>query len=120
MTNDRIAGLGHQVKGAAKAEFGKLIGDEKMKVDGAAEQEAGRAQGAAARSDEPILGMDQDRIAGIGHQMAGAMKEGFGKLIGNPTMAASGVAERAAGKLQNAAGSLRDEQREAARPPENE
>ena len=41
MTNDRIAGIGHQLLGAAKAGAGKLLGDDKLKVDGTAEQAAG-------------------------------------------------------------------------------
>jgi uncharacterized protein YjbJ (UPF0337 family) len=117
MSNDRIEAISHQLKGAAKSGVGRLLGDDKLKSDGAAELAAGRAQAAAARSGEPIFGVDQGRIEGIGHQMVGAVREEFGKLIGNPAIEAKGSAERAAGKLQNAAGSERDERREAGQTP---
>ena len=56
--------------------------------------------------------MDADRIEGIAHQVKGALIQGFGALVGNPQLAADGVAERLAGKAQNAAGSARDLARE--------
>ena len=56
--------------------------------------------------------MDADRIKGIVHQVKGALIQGFGAIVGNPQLAADGVAERLAGKAQNAAGSARDLARE--------
>ncbi len=113
MSNDRIEAIGHQIKGAAKSGVGRLLVDDKLKSDGAAELAAGRAQAAAVSTEEPIFGVDQGRLEGIGHQLLGAVREEFGKLVGNPAIQAKGTAERAAGKLQNAAGRARDEQREA-------
>ena len=56
--------------------------------------------------------MESNRIEGIGHQVKGAVIEGLGKAIGDAKLAADGVAERLAGKAQNAAGSARDLARE--------
>jgi uncharacterized protein YjbJ (UPF0337 family) len=108
-----IGAIGHQLIGAAKSGAGKLLGDAKLMADGAAEQAAARTQGAAARANDPLMGMDRDRVDGIGHQLRGAVKEGFGKLVGDPIIEADGHAERASGKLQNIAGSARDERRDA-------
>lgn len=52
--------------------------------------------------------MDSDRIAGIGHQLKGAMVEGIGKALGDAKLEADGAAERRAGKLQNKTGSIKD------------
>jgi uncharacterized protein YjbJ (UPF0337 family) len=56
--------------------------------------------------------MDTDRLAGIGHQLKGVVKESVGKFIGDAKLQADGAAERAAGKAQNAVGSERDEKLE--------
>jgi uncharacterized protein YjbJ (UPF0337 family) len=53
--------------------------------------------------------MDTDRLEGIGHQIKGVFKENVGKIIGDAKLQADGAAERAAGKAQNAIGSVRDE-----------
>jgi uncharacterized protein YjbJ (UPF0337 family) len=52
--------------------------------------------------------MDKDRIEGIAHQLKGAVKQGFGKLLGDEKLQADGSAERAAGRAQDAIGSARD------------
>ena len=57
--------------------------------------------------------MDKDRIEGVGHQVKGAVKEGFGKLTGDTKTAAEGKAEKAAGKVQNAVGGAKDAVRDA-------
>ncbi len=111
MEMTRIEAIGRQVKGALKQSLGKVIGDAKLTADGAAE----RADGAAHNAGGPdrVAGIDTDRIMGVGRQFAGAMKQGYGNLTGNAGLTAEGTAELASGKAQNAAGSHRDEEREA-------
>jgi uncharacterized protein YjbJ (UPF0337 family) len=57
--------------------------------------------------------MDNDRAEGIGHQIKGAVKEGFGKLTGDKKTEAEGVAEKTGGKVQNAVGGAKDSVRDA-------
>jgi uncharacterized protein YjbJ (UPF0337 family) len=52
--------------------------------------------------------MDKDRAEGMGKQMKGAIKEGVGKVTGDAKTEASGKADKAEGKMQNAAGSVKD------------
>ena len=52
--------------------------------------------------------MDKDRVEGAAHQAKGAIKEGVGKLTGDKKTQAEGVAEKAAGKVQNTAGGAKD------------
>jgi uncharacterized protein YjbJ (UPF0337 family) len=52
--------------------------------------------------------MDKDRVEGIGHEIAGSVKQGVGKLTGDAKIEAEGAAEKAAGKVQNAVGGVRD------------
>jgi uncharacterized protein YjbJ (UPF0337 family) len=111
---NRMEGIGHQLKGTLKEGLGKIIGDAKLAADGAAEREVGETQNAASAANPLIdIGIDTDRIAGIGHQLKGALKERLGKLTGDLELAAAGVAEQGAGKAQNAVGSAGDEAREA-------
>jgi uncharacterized protein YjbJ (UPF0337 family) len=114
MDNTRIEGMGHQLKGAVKETVGKIIGDAKLVSDGAAERARGHAQ-TGAGGGPLIPGIDTDRIAGVGHQLKGAIKQGFGNLIGDAKLAADGSAERSLGKSKDAAGSARDEARRASR-----
>jgi uncharacterized protein YjbJ (UPF0337 family) len=114
MDNNRIEGIGHQVKGVLKEGLGKIIGDAKLTADGAAELAEGRALNVPGSEGESVIGIDTDRIAGVGHQLKGALKEGLGNLAGKPELVAEGTAERDAGKQQNATGSARDTAREAA------
>ena len=114
MDSNRLEGIGHQVKGVLKEGIGKIIGDAKLTADGAAERAAGQAQNVAAPEGESVIGIDTDRIAGVGHQLKGAVKEGLGNLAGKPELVAEGTAERDAGKQQNAVGGARDTAREAA------
>ena len=113
-SNRRIEGIGHQVKGVLKEGIGKIIGDAKLTADGAAERAAGEAQNVAGPEGASVIGIDTDRIAGVGHQLKGAVKEGLGNLAGKPELVAEGTAERDAGKQQNAVGGARDTAREAA------
>nr|WP_294552039.1 CsbD family protein [uncultured Rhodopila sp.] len=114
MDSNRLEGIGHQVKGVLKEGIGKIIGDAKLTADGAAERAAGEAQNVAGPEGASVIGIDTDRIAGVGHQLKGAVKEGLGNLAGKPELVAEGTAERDAGKQQNAVGGARDTAREAA------
>jgi uncharacterized protein YjbJ (UPF0337 family) len=111
MDKNHIEGIGHVVKGAMKESLGKIIGDAKLASDGSAERASGKEQYAAGA--DGLVGVDGDRIAGIGHQIKGALKEGLGNITGNPKLEAEGIAERGAGKAQNAAGGARDTARDA-------
>jgi uncharacterized protein YjbJ (UPF0337 family) len=113
MDKNRIEGIGHQIMGTFKEGLGKIIGDAKLTADGTAEKSVGEAQSAAAASGSQVMGIDADRIVGIGHQLKGAVRQGLGRVAGDPTLEQGGIAEREAGKIQNAAGSARDEAREA-------
>jgi len=52
--------------------------------------------------------MDTDRIKGMAHQAKGAVKEAAGKVTGDTKTEAEGKAEKVAGKVQNAAGGVKD------------
>jgi len=112
-TNKRIEGIGHQVKGAVMESLGVAIGDAKLAADGTAERAKGDALNAAGVDGGQLLGIDTDRLMGIGHQIKGALMQELGLLVGNPKLQADGVAERQAGKQQNVAGGDRDLAREA-------
>lgn len=118
MTKDRIEGIGHQIKGVFKETLGKFIGDSKLRHDGAEERKEGQTQSTAGSDPDQVAGIDTDRLVGIGRQIKGALTEGIGNLIGNPSLEESGRVERAAGKEQNAAGSARDEARDIVTPAE--
>ena len=113
MDNERIEGTGHQVKLTFKRAVGKTIGDAKLSADGAAERTCGEAQSAAALTGRQFRGIDADGIKGIAHQLEGALKEGIGNAISNPGLRQAGIAEREAGRVQNAAGGARDMARDA-------
>jgi uncharacterized protein YjbJ (UPF0337 family) len=113
MDNERLEGFGHQVKGALKQGLGKLLGDAKLTADGAAERTVGEAANPLGVDGARIFDVDADRVLGVGHQFKGALKQGLGSLVGNQKLKADGVAEASEGQTQNAAGSARDEEREA-------
>jgi uncharacterized protein YjbJ (UPF0337 family) len=52
--------------------------------------------------------MDKDRIAGSAKEIKGAAKAAVGKAIGDQKLESDGHVEKAAGKLQNAFGGLKD------------
>jgi uncharacterized protein YjbJ (UPF0337 family) len=112
-TNKRIEGIGHQVKGAVMESLGVAIGDAKLAADGTAERAKGDALNATDVGGDRLIGIDTDRIMGIGHQIKGALIQELGRLVGNPKLQADGVAERQAGKEQNVAGGDRDLARQA-------
>ena len=52
--------------------------------------------------------MDKDRIIGSAEQAKGAVKEAAGRVLGDKKLEADGNADKAAGKVQNAIGGLKD------------
>jgi len=52
--------------------------------------------------------MDKDRIKGSAEQTKGAVKEAVGKVVGDKKLESEGKADKAAGKVQNAVGGLKD------------
>jgi uncharacterized protein YjbJ (UPF0337 family) len=56
--------------------------------------------------------MDKDRIKGAAHEVKGSVKEAVGKVTGDKKTQAEGVAEKAAGKVQNAVGGAKDAMKE--------
>jgi uncharacterized protein YjbJ (UPF0337 family) len=52
--------------------------------------------------------MDKDRIKGSADQAKGAVKEGVGKIFGDTKLENEGKADKAAGKVENAVGGLKD------------
>jgi uncharacterized protein YjbJ (UPF0337 family) len=59
--------------------------------------------------------MDKDRIAGSAKQVAGAVKEAAGKVLGDDKLITEGKSEQVAGKVQNAVGGLKDTLKDALR-----
>ena len=52
--------------------------------------------------------MDKDRIDGSAQQAKGAVKEAAGKVLGDKKLETEGQTDKAAGKVQNAVGGLKD------------
>ena len=52
--------------------------------------------------------MDKDRIKGSAEQAKGAVKETVGKVFGDKKLETEGKTDKAAGKVQNAIGGLKD------------
>jgi uncharacterized protein YjbJ (UPF0337 family) len=52
--------------------------------------------------------MDKDRIEGSAEQVKGVVKETAGKVLGDKKLETEGKADKAAGKVQNAVGGLKD------------
>ncbi len=59
--------------------------------------------------------VDKDRVEGAARQVKGGVKETVGRVIGDSKTEAEGKAEKAAGRVQNAVGSAKDEVRERSR-----
>jgi uncharacterized protein YjbJ (UPF0337 family) len=55
--------------------------------------------------------MDKDRVAGSAKQVKGAVKDAVGKVTGDQKLQAEGKSDKAAGKIQNAVGGLKDTMR---------
>jgi uncharacterized protein YjbJ (UPF0337 family) len=54
------------------------------------------------------MAMDKDRIKGSAEQAKGAVKETVGKVFGDKKLETEGKTDKAAGKVQNAIGGLKD------------
>jgi uncharacterized protein YjbJ (UPF0337 family) len=52
--------------------------------------------------------MDNDRVAGTAKQAKGSVKEAIGKITGDTKAQVEGKAEKTGGKVQNAAGGVKD------------
>jgi uncharacterized protein YjbJ (UPF0337 family) len=52
--------------------------------------------------------MDKDRIEGSARQAKGAVKDTVGKVTGDSKLQGEGKADKAAGKIQNAVGGVKD------------
>jgi uncharacterized protein YjbJ (UPF0337 family) len=52
--------------------------------------------------------VDKDRISGSAEQAKGAVKEAAGKILGDKKLETEGKSDKAAGKVQNAVGGLKD------------
>ncbi len=52
--------------------------------------------------------MNKDRIEGMAKQAKGNIKETTGKVLGDAKLQAEGKADKAAGSVQNAIGSIKD------------
>jgi uncharacterized protein YjbJ (UPF0337 family) len=52
--------------------------------------------------------MDKDRIKGSAEQAKGTVKEAAGKIFGDKKLETEGKTDKAAGKVQNAIGGLKD------------
>jgi uncharacterized protein YjbJ (UPF0337 family) len=57
---------------------------------------------------ERIISMDKDRIKGSAEQAKGKVKEVAGKLTGDAKLEGEGKADKAAGKIRNAVGGIKD------------
>jgi uncharacterized protein YjbJ (UPF0337 family) len=57
--------------------------------------------------------MDKDRIKGSVEQAKGVLKEAVGKATGDAKLKVEGRNEKAAGKVQNAVGGVKDAMRDA-------
>ena len=55
-----------------------------------------------------IRDRDKDRIKGSVEQAKGSVKEVAGKVLGDKKLETDGTAEKAAGKMQNTIGGLKD------------
>jgi Uncharacterized protein conserved in bacteria len=52
--------------------------------------------------------MDKDRIEGSMKNVKGSLKEGVGKAIGDTKLETEGKMDKAAGKVQNSVGGMKD------------
>jgi uncharacterized protein YjbJ (UPF0337 family) len=52
--------------------------------------------------------MDKDRIAGVAKEIKGSVKETIGKAAGDAKLQSDGKSDKAAGKVRNAIGGLKD------------
>ena len=62
----------------------------------------------AKQTNNEDTAMDKDRIKGSAEQAKGAVKETVGKAFGDKKLETEGKTDKAAGKVQNAIGGLKD------------
>ena len=53
-TTDKIKGLANEAAGNVKQAVGKVVGSDKMKVEGAVQERTGEAQQAAGKAKESV------------------------------------------------------------------
>lgn len=82
MDNKRLEGLGHEIKGALENGRDKIAGDAKFIADASSERTAAEAVNSTDAHRASIFDVDADRIAGVGHQLKGALKRSLGNLSG--------------------------------------
>lgn len=58
-------------------------------------------------------GIDDDRVEGSAKNLGGKLKEGLGNLTGDAKLKGDGKADQTEGKVQNAAGGIKDSVRNA-------
>ena len=54
MDKDRVVGAAHRAKGSVKETIGKVTGDTKTQIEGAAEKTAGKAQNAVGGAKDAV------------------------------------------------------------------
>ena len=54
MDKDRIQGAGKQVKGTVKQAIGKVSGNKRTELEGAAEKTVGKAQGGIGKAKDAV------------------------------------------------------------------
>jgi uncharacterized protein YjbJ (UPF0337 family) len=52
--------------------------------------------------------VDKDRVKGVAHQLKGGLKEQAAKAMGDKKLESEGKSEKAAGKVQNTVGGMKD------------
>ncbi|MBB4200334.1 CsbD family protein [Rhodoblastus sphagnicola] len=57
--------------------------------------------------------MNKDRIVGTAKQAKGALEEAAGKVLGDAKLVAEGQRDKVEGKVQNAAGGVKDALKDA-------
>ncbi len=93
--NSRARGRSQVIAGNVKQGFGKLIGNQQLEAEGAAEVIEGEANEAAAKLSE--------RVGGAAQELSGTLKQVAGDLIASPGLAAEGHTEINAGKQRQKA-----------------
>jgi uncharacterized protein YjbJ (UPF0337 family) len=59
--------------------------------------------------------MAREHVRGAANKVKGAVKDAYGRVMGNRKMQAEGKADKAKGAVQNAAGDAKDTARKATR-----
>jgi uncharacterized protein YjbJ (UPF0337 family) len=54
MDRNRVKGAAHQVKGTAKEAIGRMTGDTKLRIEGAAEKLGGKVQSSFGRAKDAL------------------------------------------------------------------